>query len=148
MTPRQLKALATRPADLSRYLATGKLPTERSAPNSPLIDLLVQIGPRHLPHIKGLRIGPELGYRGSRTFQSAAQALLWLRPPHAGPSHPAESWRDARFAKKLHLDELALCCAPLPQSITDSLTHLARPQSASAPEPASSEPLPARGAQP
>lgn len=120
----QIRKLATDPMAHARFRATGQLPREPEPPSSPLIDLLLKIPPRELSHLRGVRVGPELGYSGSRAFHSASQALLWLRPSSPADSVASESWRDKRFAGALHLDDLLACCAARPEGIETRLARL------------------------
>lgn len=78
-TAQQLRRLATHPRDQLKHLATGKLP-QGVQPKSPLIELLLRIRPADLARIEGVTVDERLGYRGSREFATAAQALRWARP--------------------------------------------------------------------
>lgn len=141
----QLALLVRHPAAMARLLATGQppLPIPIPAPNSPLIEALGQIPPRLRASMLGFHVGPDLGYMGSRVFPTAAQALLWLCPHHAGASHPAESWRDKRFHSKIWLDDILASCSSHHESMPDDLRHLmdparrppATPAAGSAPAP-------------
>lgn len=126
---------------MMRHLTTGQLPGPTPPPSSPLIDALERIPPRLRGSMLGFEVGPDLGYMGWRVFQTAAQALLWLRPPHAGSSHPAESWRDKRFQTKLWLDDLLSRCASHHESMACDLPHLINP----AAKPLASAPSSAHG---
>ena len=79
MNSAQLKKLMRSPSAMVRYQMTGQLP-KRVRPKSPLITLLEAVNPGDRGRIGGVRIGPELGYNGSRQFQTVAQALRWIKP--------------------------------------------------------------------
>lgn len=126
---KQLQRLATNPTDYLRFMTTGKLP-EGVRPTSPLISLLEGLGPRDLIHIHGVKVDERLGYLGSRTFHTAAQALLWIKPsPEVFGTFYAESWRIKAFAGPLTLDALAACCTQFPEQL------LAKPAPARRPAP-------------
>ena len=76
---RSLSLLMKRPGAMSRFLTTGALPSV-AKPSSPLITLLESLSPRDRSRIVGLKVGPALGYNGSRQFHTAHQALSWLIP--------------------------------------------------------------------
>ncbi len=117
---RQLHRLATNPRDYIRFVTTGRLPRV-VRPESPLIDLLEKIGPRDRCRIVGVTIGPSLGYSGSRVFDTAEQALNWVRPRQEmleGDPWPAESWRDKRFAGPLALATLLASASSYPQDLS------------------------------
>jgi len=125
-TSKQLHRLATNPADMMRFQATGKLPSG-IRPGSPLITLLEQIGARDLPFIVGLTVDKRLGYSGSRTFRTAAQALLWMKPaPEVFGFFPAESWRIKGFTQQLFLEDLKACCVSFPETIQSGHPSLLR----------------------
>ena len=127
----------------ARFCATGKLPSAPKPPCAPLIDLLLKIPPRERSYLHGVQIGPELGYLGGRTFHTASQALLWLRP-NSPESHPAsESWRNKRFGKPLFLDDLLPHCASFPDGIQTRLAHLLSPEARRALQPVDSHVSPA-----
>lgn len=107
--------LATHPAELMRFQATGRLPSS-VPPSSPLIELLRKIGPSDLTRLLGVTVDDRLGYTGSRQFQTAMQALNWVAPPgeHFDTHWPAESWRDKRFSRALTLEEFLGCCERVP----------------------------------
>ena len=124
--PRQLRRLATNPADMMRYQATGKLP-QGIKPVSPLIMLLERIGPRDLVAITGVTVDERLGYSGSRTFHTAAQALRWVKPaPEVFGTFYAESWRIKAFARELCLEDLAACCTGFPEQLARRRAELCR----------------------
>lgn len=126
VTSKQLHRIATNPRDYVRFVSTGRLP-RFVRPQSPLIDLLEQIAPRDRCAIRRLTVGVALGYTGSRTFDSAEQALNWVRPREEmldGESWPAQSWLDRRFAKRLTLDDLLACAARFPEGIRDRYPRL------------------------
>lgn len=126
-TSRQIRRLSTDPVAMMRFQATGVLPREEETPSSPLIRLLEKLPARARSSLAGLEVSSELGYLGRRVFPSAAQALLWLRPPHAGRSHPAEAWRDKRFERELHLEELLARCSSAPESFAREHQQLLSP---------------------
>jgi len=128
--PKQLRELARNPTAYIRFHTTGELP-RLVRPASPLIDLLTQIQPRYLPHITGVRVGLELGYSGSRTFHTAAQALHWVRPAPemlVGQTFPAESWRIKGFRAELFLEDLIEHCATWPEGLLNDHSRLRRPR--------------------
>lgn len=120
--------LTTDPIARMRFDATGRLPQAQPAPSSPLIELLRDMTPAWRARIGGLEVGPELGYMGSRRFATASQALLWLSPSNAGDSHPAESWRDKRYVKKIFLGALLARCSSVPEGIEIALARLMEPE--------------------
>ncbi len=127
--PKQIRELARSPSAYVKFQATGQLP-RMVRPASPLITLLEAIHPRYLPHIIGVTVGPELGYSGSRTFHSAAQALQWVRPEREvleSRSFPAESWRLKNFRGKLHLEDLLDHSSDWPEQILQQHPRLRRP---------------------
>ena len=112
-----LHRLATRPHEYARYLQTGRLP-RGVRPDSPLIRLLKALSPRDLVQIAGVTVNSSLGYTGSRQFANALQALQWVAPAdEVFDSFPAESWRDKRFAKQLHLEDLGAVSARFPEHL-------------------------------
>lgn len=116
-----LHRLARDPAAHARFVATGRLP-RTVEPASPLIFLLERFSPRDRALIRGLRIGPELGYQGSRTFHNAEQALRWLKPqPRTLEDDiwPAESWRIKHFTRPLHVEQLLAHCSTYPPGLRD-----------------------------
>jgi hypothetical protein len=134
-TSKQLHRLATNPADMMRFQATGQLPSG-VRPASPLITLLEQIGARDLPRIVGLTVDERLGYSGSRTFHTAAQALHWLKPaPEVFGSFPAESWRIKAYSQQLSLEDLKACCATFPESLLREHARLLREPQRRSPRP-------------
>lgn len=127
VTPKQMKRLATNPADYMRFVTTGKLP-EGVRPQSPLIDLLNQLGARERQHIVGLTIDSRLGYEGRRTFHTAEQAMHWLAPStEVFGTFPAESWRNKRFSKRLYLEDLLECATSASPDIGKRNPRLCRP---------------------
>ena len=139
MNGRLLHVLATRPALMRDFTATGR-PPRTVRPTSPLIELLDRIAPRDRARIVGLCVGPALGYLGARRFHNAEQALRWLRP-HAemleGQGWPAESCRDKRFSRPLHLDDLIVAAACVPADLATRYARLrAGSVTPSAPVPA------------
>jgi hypothetical protein len=114
---KQLRRLATSPADWARFLATGKLP-RGVVPSSPLISFLERIAPRDLARISGVTIDERVGYQGSRVFATASHALRWLKPsPEVFGSFPAESWRIKNYSKPISWSDFARCCANIPGDI-------------------------------
>lgn len=126
VTSAQLKRLATNPAEMMRYQATGKLP-EGVVPRSPLITLLERIGPRDRIDLQGVVVDERLGYAGSRSFASAEQALRWLKPaPEVFGTFPAESFRLKHFATELSMDDLLPCCSRVPEGLAQRHVDLVR----------------------
>ena len=116
-TSKQIQRLATHPGELARFQRTGKLPAG-VIPRSPLITLVEGIGRCDLSLIGGLTVDHRLGYAGSRTFASAAQALAWIKPaPEVFGTFPAESWRDKRFVRQLKMSDLVACCLRFPEGL-------------------------------
>lgn len=129
MHPKQMQRMMRRPVDLMRFQATGKLPA-MFKPKSPLIDLLVAIGPRACAGIRNLVVDETLGYTGSRTFATAQNALNWIRPSEKmveGENFPADSWRDKRFNRTLYLDDLLGKCTQIPADVLSRNPRLRRP---------------------
>ncbi len=125
-TSKQLHHIATNPRAHMRFMTTGRAP-ETVRPRSPLIDLLEKLSPRDRVAIVGLKVGPALGYTGSRQFASAESALRWMKPDHEmlkDRSWPAESWRDKRFAQAITLDQLIAHAARIPESLKARYPHL------------------------
>lgn len=134
-TSKQLNRLATNPADMMRFQATGKLP-RGVKPASPLITLLEQIGVRDLTCIVGLTVDERLGYAGSRTFHTAAQAMHWLKPaPEVFGSFPAESWRIKAYSQQLYLEDLKACSTGFPESLLREHARLLRGPPKRSPRP-------------
>ena len=117
---KQIHLLATNPSAMARFQRTGKLPAG-IVPRSPLITLLERIGVRDLSLIVGVTVDHRLGYGGSRTFGSAAQALHWIKPSaEVFGSFPADSYCDKSFAKQLELTDLMACAQSVSESILRS----------------------------
>lgn len=97
---------------MMEFRQTGRLPAMSGRPQpSPLAALLMSLPPRNLTQIRNLVVGPDLGYRGSRRFSNAQQALNWLYPLNGEIT--ADSWRDRRFEvsrKELSLELLCKHC--------------------------------------
>ncbi len=122
----QVKKLMRSPEAMARFRMTGQLP-QGVKPKSPLITLLEAINPGDRGRIVGVRVGPELGYNGSRQFHTAAQALRWAKPKdEVFDSFPAASWQMGRFQKKLTIDDLAEQCANMPGDVLERYPHLRR----------------------
>lgn len=116
-TSRQLHRLATSPADMMRFQRTGQLPPGVQ-PASPLISLLEKVGGQHLVLIRGLVVDERLGYLGSRRFDTASQALRWLKPAaEVFGTFPAEGWRMKAFSKQLSLEDVAECSQSVPNEL-------------------------------
>jgi hypothetical protein len=127
LSSKMLHRLATRPADMSKFKATGELP-RTWAPEGPLVRLLQQMSPRDLGNMRGVTIDANLGYSSSRRFNYGSQALAWVAPPgehfFAGP---AESWRIKRFSKDLYLEDLLQQCTSFPDTLLAKYPWLRRP---------------------
>jgi|GEM_PF-4636942 len=116
----RLLALISRRPHLHARLLRGALRTIR--PASPLIELLSAISPRDRAAIKGLKVGPNLGYLGSRQFHTAEQALRWVKPHDEMldiETWPAESWRDKRFSRELTIDDLIGAASSVPPGLRE-----------------------------
>lgn len=108
-TSKQLKKLATSPADYMRFMTTGKLP-QGVRPASQLISLLESLAPADRIRITSVVVDERLGYAGSRRFANAEQAYRWVKPSdEVFDSFPAESWRIKSFDRRLVLTDLAAC---------------------------------------
>ena len=128
-TPKQLRRLATNPQDLMRFQATGQLP-RGTKPTGPLIELLNAIGGRDRCNIRGVVVDERLGYMGTRRFETAQQAFLWVRPSdEVFGSFPADSWRIKDFVRPLTLEDLQECCTTFPDGILNGYPRLRRPAS-------------------
>ena len=126
-TSKQIRRLATNPTDFFRFQATGKLP-EGLRPQSPLITLLEQIGPRDRVRIVGLVVDQRLGYGGSRTFHNAEQALRWLKPAEeVFDSFPAESWRVKTFQGPIFIESLLEAASRVPEDLASHYPRLRKP---------------------
>jgi len=124
---KQLHHLATNPRAMARFQQTGRLPGAVVA-DSPLIRLLEAMGRGRLGQVRGLTIGPALGYTGVHRFDTAAQAMNWLKPlGETFRQPPSESWRDKRFAKKLFLEDVLEAATAYPQSLLTQCARLRRP---------------------
>lgn len=113
---RAIRSMLRSPDRLMKFHISGELPRPTQV-RGPLIELLQSMPPRCLGAIVGLTIDPRLGYMGSRTFPTAAQALRWVAPHremYPGESWPAESWRDKRFGGPLGFEHLVECSANVP----------------------------------
>lgn len=109
------------PSAFAKFQATGQLP-RTFKPDSPLIRLLEQISPRDRMAIRGVKIGPQLGYSGGPQFHTAEQALRWCKPCEElleTTSCSAESWRIKSFNQQLTLDDLLKCCTFVPEGIRE-----------------------------
>lgn len=123
-TQRQIQHMLRRPSLMLRFEMTGQLP-RGIRPQSPLIDVIQKIAPRDRIRMRGFRIGPSLGYSGSRQFHTVAQGLLWIAPDaEVFDAFPAESWRIKTFSQRLTFDDIAHCCASVPEDIRLRYTHL------------------------
>lgn len=114
----RINAMLRSPKAMLHFKLTGQLPSlpPREKP-SPLAALLLSLSPRELMLLRNLRVGPELGYQGQRTFANGAQALNWVYPKHAPNHTPADSWRNRRFEQRsnaLSLEQLLAQCSPQP----------------------------------
>lgn len=111
LTLHELRVMARHNRGLARSLRLDRFfPELRESPPppSPLIELLEAVPARERVQYVGLKVGPELGYRGVRTFRSAEAAFKWLRPQR--PDGYELSWRDRRFCRRLTRQDLAACC--------------------------------------
>lgn len=120
-TPKQMRAIARRPADHVRFMLTGRLP-RTVRPASPLITLLEEIAPYDRVRIIGLKVGPELGYAGARHFQTAEQALRWIRPTNEmleSEHWPAESWRMKHFTQALCIEDVMAASDRCPEDLAE-----------------------------
>lgn len=116
-TSTQLKLVASNPSAMSRYRLTGRLP-EGLKPESPLITLLESIPSRDLLAIRGVVVDERLGYKGSRTFNTAGEALRWVKPSQVVfGSFPAESWRLKSFRPPLSMKSLCECSSQFPDHL-------------------------------
>lgn len=123
-TQRQIQHMLRRPALMARFHLTGQLP-RGIRPQSPLIDVIQKIAPRDRLRMMGFRVDPSLGYSGSRQFHNVAQGLRWLAPEEeVFESFPAESWRIKNFRQRLTFEDVAKCCARVPEDILARYTHL------------------------
>jgi hypothetical protein len=123
-TQRQIQHMLRRPSLMARFQLTGQLP-RGIRPQSPLIDAIQKIALRDRLRMTGFQIGPSLGYSGSRQFHTVAQALRWLAPDdEVFDSFPAESWRIKNFRQRLTFEDVAKCCASVPEDILARYTHL------------------------
>jgi hypothetical protein len=126
---RILHRIAVDPVARIRLITTGRLPGTVK-PASPLIDLLERITPRDRALIRGLRVGPDLGYLGSRMFHTAEQALRWLKPHTEmieGQIWPAESCRIKNFQRVLHIEQLLSFAASCPPGLAARYPRLRTP---------------------
>lgn len=127
VTPKQIRRLATNPADHIKFLTTGKLP-RGTEPEGPLVDLMKQINPRDRAAIVGLKVGPELGYQGSRTFHTAEQAFRWIHPAdEVFDAFPADSWRIKRPGPRLTIEDLVAQATKVPEGLVERYPRLRRP---------------------
>ena len=119
MNARLLALISRRPHLHAQHLRSS-LRTIR--PASPLIDLLSAVSPRDHTAIKGLKVGPDLGYLGARQFHTAEQALRWIKPHDEMLDHetsPAESWCDKRLSRKLTIDDLIGAASSVPAGLRE-----------------------------
>ncbi len=123
-TSRQIQYMLRRPSLFARFQLTGELP-HGTRPQSPLIEAINRISPRDRSRMIGMTVGPSVGYSGSRRFATVAQALHWLAPkPEVFGAFPAESWRIKNFRQRLSFEDVAKCCARVPEDILARYTHL------------------------
>lgn len=117
VTRAALNHLLRNPAAYAKFVSTGKLPTPPTA-NMPLERLLKALGPYWLGQIRGLKVGPPLGFNGMRRFETGHQALAWLEPSPGSFNAPAShSWRIANFHKTLTLEDLEAQCTRFPRQL-------------------------------
>lgn len=114
----RINAMLRSPKAMLQFQLTGQLPSlpPREKP-SPLAALLLSLSPRELLQVRNLKVGPDLGYQGQRTFANGAQALNWVYPKHAPQHTPADSWRNRRFEQQprtISLEQLLAHCSPPP----------------------------------
>ena len=125
-TSRQIQHMLRRPSLFMRFRATGQLP-QGVRPQSPLIDALNRISPRDRMRMTGMTVDRGLGYNGSRRFHTVEQALHWLAPePEVFDAFPAESWRIKNFGRYLSFEDVARCCANVPEDILQRYAPLKR----------------------
>jgi len=108
---RVIKAMMRHPKAMMKYQQTGRLPREVRITQTPLLVALKKIPPRLRCELKGFRVDPSLGYRGSRTFRSAEQAFRWLVGHEnvrldCQPRLASESWIDPRFNGPLSWEQV------------------------------------------
>jgi len=136
VSSKMLNHLARNPAAYAHFAASGTLP-QSHRPSSPLIDVLRAVGPRWCAAIRGLQVGPALGYTGSRRFATAAQALHWAAPSDEVIGHyPAQSWQIRQFSRTLWLQDLEAASTEFPQRLYERFPRLSRPAAAGVRMPA------------
>lgn len=111
--------LATNPALMARFMATGKAPIEVRV-TSPLIELLERMGARDRSRIRGVRLSWKVGYLSTAKFSNGEALLRWLKPSEtvlATESWPAETCRVKGFRGPARLQDLLECCDVYPEEM-------------------------------
>jgi hypothetical protein len=140
-TSKQMRILATRPHELVRYMTSGKLPA-MVRPQGPLIDLLLQIRHEDLVALRQISVGPELGYFGRRTFETAAHALRWIRPDdEVYGTFPADSHRNKSRTAPVYLEDLLEACDNAPPYLANRYPHLCKIRPVAAAQNAGKSPM-------
>lgn len=120
----QIKAMLRNPKALPDFYTQGKLP-HVIEPASPLITLLLRIAPRDRLGIRGITLGPDLGYSCGFPFANAEQLLRYVRPNrYVTGTFPAESRRIKTFQRELAIDDLLSCASSVDPGIRERYSRI------------------------
>jgi hypothetical protein len=117
MTNTQIKAMMNSPQKLMKFHLTGKPPMERRAPLTPLLALINTIPLREWHLYIGVKVDRNLGFNGSRQFNSLHQVARWLGRGATlidNQKMPYQSYSLRGFNKKLTIDDLNAQCSKHP----------------------------------
>lgn len=113
-----MKHLATNPKAMMDFQTRGKLPTLREVRETPLLRLLKKLSPRSRMMIRGVRLGPHLGYRSVTQFDNAETLFNWLGgygQLGSWETLPSESMAIQSFGKALTLNDLKEASTTFPE---------------------------------
>ena len=117
MGNRAIQAMMRDPRALMRFHQTGRLPSSKPAPTTPLRELIELIPPRLRSRFKGVSLHPKLGFESSMTFRNLSQLYTWLGGNQTivgNESMPYMHWRNRAFHKRLTIADLVVHCASSP----------------------------------
>lgn len=117
MSQRAIQAMMRNPRHLMKFQTTGRLPSERPTPATPLRDLIEKIPPRMRLRFVGVKLHPSLGFNSSSQFNNLEQLYTWLgggKTLIGSKTMPYMSWQNRGFRKKLTIADLIEHCAKVP----------------------------------
>lgn len=109
MSPNQIKTISRKPKAMMDFLLSGRLPTERPCPSTPLRELIETIPVDFWDHINGITLNPSLGFSSNMQFNNLYQLATWLgynKTSMHNQRMPYQSWKISNFKKKLFIDDL------------------------------------------